>query len=256
MDLVSHGEEAYATGEGAILVVPTPSGPSRGRAASACSPERVPDPGSDRWNQDRAPPRLPLLLVALARPGLGAEAPLQLAERDARAAGRRAAGRRRGRAASGGRCRATAARAWARRAASGSAAARARRRARPPRRGGRGRAAVERAGLDVDVGGRVAGRAQPLGHGVDAEVAGLGVGHLVPGQRARDARVGGRADRVRRRRRCGRARSGCSRRTRRGAPPSTTCSSPGRARGARPRAPARARRGGPRCSRARARSAR
>ena len=44
-------------------------------------------------------------------------------------------------------------------------------------------------------------------------------------------------------RRCGRARSGCSRRTRRGAPPSTTCSSPGRARGARPRARARARRG-------------
>ena len=57
------------------------------------------------------------------------------------AAGRRAAGRRRGRAGSAGRGRGSAARAWARRAASGSAAATARRRARPPRRGARGRAA-------------------------------------------------------------------------------------------------------------------
>ena len=65
----------------------------------------------------------------------------------------------------------------------------------------------------------------------------------------RRARRGRRAP-SRRRRPCGRGRSGCSRRRRRRAPPSTTCSSRGPASAARPRARARARRGGPRRSRA------
>ena len=55
---------------------------------------------------------------------------------------------------------------------------------------------VERSGLEVDVGGRVADRAQAFGHGVDAQVAGLDVRHLVPLERARHARVRRRAHRV------------------------------------------------------------
>src|SRR5215210_7206762 len=58
-----------------------------------------------------------------------------------RAAAHPAAGRRRGRAGSGGRRRGSAARAWARPSAWGSAAATGRRPGRPPRRGARGRAA-------------------------------------------------------------------------------------------------------------------
>src|SRR3954468_17892421 len=50
--------------------------------------------------------------------------------------------------------------------------------------------AVEGARVAVDVRARVADRAQPLGHGVDAEVAELAVGNLVPGEVTGDARVG------------------------------------------------------------------
>ena len=41
MDIVSHGEEAYATGEGAILVEPTATGlPERAQPEPAIAPAR------------------------------------------------------------------------------------------------------------------------------------------------------------------------------------------------------------------------
>jgi hypothetical protein len=55
---------------------------------------------------------------------------------------------------------------------------------------------VEPPSVLVDVGGRIAERPQPLGHGVEPQLARVDVGHLVPGDRARDARIGRRAHRV------------------------------------------------------------
>ncbi len=55
---------------------------------------------------------------------------------------------------------------------------------------------VERARVEVDVGRGVADRAQPLRHVVDPEVARLGVRDLVPRERARHARVRRRPDGV------------------------------------------------------------
>ena len=197
-----------------------------------------------------------LLRVALARPRLGAEPALRRAEVDAR---RRAAGLRVARAAAvrrAGRRRGSAARAWARPSASGSAAATARRRGPPPRRAARARAARRAS--------RARGRCPPPDRrscaAARARCRAAGRPARRRGPRPRRARTtrarrgsGGPSSR---RRRCGRARSGCSRRTRRGAPPSTTCSSRGRARGARPRAPGRAPRGGRRASPTPARSGR
>src|SRR4051812_46410201 len=60
---------------------------------------------------------------------------------------------------------------------------------------------VERARVVVDRRARVADRAQPLGHRVDAEVGELAVGHLVPREVAGDARVEHRPDGVARRHR-------------------------------------------------------
>ena len=190
----------------------------RRRARHAANRRRCPVTGPTRSPNPPSPPQ------ALAGPGLGAEAALQLLLH----AGRRAAGLRVAGAAAVGRavaCRGSAARAWARRAASGSAAATARRRGRPPRRGARGRAAR-----------RASRRARRCRRAGSPRVAqALRARCRGAGRRARrraprptrsaqrDARVGRRAHRVARTRRCGRARSGCSRRTRRGAPPSTTC---------------------------------
>src|SRR5215207_5764884 len=52
---------------------------------------------------------------------------------------------------------------------------------------------LERAGLLIDVAGRIAERTDATGHGVEAQVARLGLGHLVPAQGARHASVRRRA---------------------------------------------------------------
>ena len=80
---------------------------------------------------------------------------------------------------------------------------------------------------------------EPLRHGRDRERRRVAARHLVPGERRRHARVRRRAGPSTPRRRCGPSRSGCSRGTRRGAPPSTTCWWRCPARGVRPRGPAR-----------------
>ena len=109
-----------------------------------------------------------------------------------------------------------------------SAGATGRRRGRPPRRAarrGRGAASEARPACAVDVrphGSPRFARAEP-GTVSSAKVARVDVGDLVPLERAADPRVRHGPHRVAPRRRCGRGRSGCSRRRPRGAPPSTTC---------------------------------
>ena len=115
---------------------------------------------------------------------------------------------------------------------------------------------VQRAGRVVDVGRRIADRRAAASGTVSSRRSpGSTSGTSSQPARTRPARPASGAP-SRRTRRCGRARSGCSRRTRRGAPPSTTCSSPARARAARSRARAPARRAAPPGTPTRARSAR
>src|SRR5664279_6537550 len=52
---------------------------------------------------------------------------------------------------------------------------------------------TERGGMRIDVGGGIAEPAYALGHRVDPQLARLDRGHLVPGQRARDAGIRRRA---------------------------------------------------------------
>src|SRR5215211_1733361 len=125
-----------------------------------------------------------LVLVALAGARLGAEAALQPARADAwrRAAGLRVAG-----AAAVGRSLAVAAaasevrRPWCDAQALLLVAPR-----EVVQR-------VERAGVRLDVRRRVAPLGQERGDGLEAQVAGLGVGHVLPAQGGRDARVRRRA---------------------------------------------------------------
>ena len=104
---------------------------------------------------------------------------------------------------------------------------------------------VERAGTVVDAGVPVADRGEAGRHGAQREVLGRAREELVPASPARrPARRAWGAPSTRRRP-CGPWRSGCSRGTRRGAPPSTTCWWRGRARGARPHGRAPGRRAAP-----------
>src|SRR4051794_1736471 len=128
------------------------------------------------------------VLVALPRPRLGAEAPLQPAGGHAR---RRPAGLRIAGAPAVAR-RAVAARLHALGLALLLGEVRRPGRVAETARLVAAREVVqrlERARLGVGVPGGIADRAQALGHGVEPQVAGLDVEHLVPGQRARHARV-------------------------------------------------------------------
>ena len=87
MDIVSHGEEAYATGEGALLVDAPGAGPEAAPHAGAgagltgitrCECGRL---GHTRYEGEPSGFFFEFGLVALARPGLRAEAALGLAER-------------------------------------------------------------------------------------------------------------------------------------------------------------------------------
>ena len=131
-----------------------------------------------------------------------------------------------------------AARAWARLAACGSAAARARRPGPRPRRGrparGAGRASP-RARRCPRPGRRLVRSRSGTVSMRSSRGSTSGTSSQVPSgsRRGRPASGGSSTPR----RRCGRARSGCSRRRPRGAPPSTTCSWPAVC-AARPRGPA------------------
>ena len=93
--------------------------------------------------------------------------------------------------------RGSAAPAWARPAACGSGAARARRRGPPPRRGrARSSSWSSEPGVLVDLGRRVPLLLQPRRDRVQSELGGLDVGDLVPVERAADAGVGDGPHRV------------------------------------------------------------
>ena len=154
-----------------------------------------------------------------------------------------------GGSSAGDRGRVRAARAWAPRAAWRSAAARGRRPAPAPRRGRPAPAAcpASRRCSSIPAAGVARGR-QAIGHRVQAQLRRprRRGPRPTPAGRTRGRPAWGAPSRPRPR--CGRARSGCSPRTRRGAPPSTTWTWPGRGRGARPRGPGPGRRGAPRRS--------